>query len=109
LILESSFTSITDLGAQVYPYLPIRLLSRYHYDTSSYLKQIDIPLLIIHSSEDEIIPFTHAKALYGNAHEPKELLEIAGDHNAGFYLSGEHYINGIDQFLSTFLNNPVSL
>ncbi len=101
LILESSFTSITDLGAQVYPYLPIRLLSRYHYDTSSYLKQIDIPLLIIHSSEDEIIPFTHAKVLYENANEPKELLEITGDHNAGFYLSGEHYISGIDRFLST--------
>ena len=101
LILESSFTSITDLGAQVYPYLPIRLLSRYYYDTSSYLEQINMPLLIIHSSDDEIIPFTHAKALYKNANEPKELLVITGDHNAGFYLSGEHYINGIDRFLST--------
>lgn len=100
LILESSFTSITDLGAQLYPYLPIRLLSRYHYDTSSYLQQINIPLLVIHSPDDEIIPFTHAKALYEIANEPKELMKITGDHNAGFYLSGEYYINGIDRFLS---------
>ncbi|MEA3419030.1 MAG: alpha/beta hydrolase [Campylobacterota bacterium] len=101
LILESSFTSITDLGAQVYPYLPIRLLSRYHYDTSSYLQQIDMPLLIIHSPDDEIIPFTHAEALYERADKPKDLLQIMGDHNAGFFISGEHYINGIDRFLST--------
>jgi fermentation-respiration switch protein FrsA (DUF1100 family) len=100
LILESTFTSITDLGAQVYPYLPIRLLSRYDYNTLSYLQQIDMPLLIIHSPDDEIIPFTHAKALYESASEPKEFLEISGDHNTGFFISGEQYIDGIDRFLS---------
>ncbi|MEA3491934.1 MAG: alpha/beta hydrolase [Campylobacterota bacterium] len=107
LILESSFTSITDLGAQLYPYLPIRFLSRYDYDTSSRLKQIHTPLLIIHSPDDEVIPFTHAKLLYDSANEPKELLEITGDHNAGIFISGEHYIDGIDRFLSLYkLKSP---
>ena len=57
-------------------------------------------MLIVHSSEDEIIPFSHAKTLYDAAKEPKELLEITGDHNAGFFLSGRRYSGGIERFLS---------
>ena len=105
LILEFSFTSLTDLGTQVYPFLPIRLLSRYQYNTSAYLQQIDMPLLIIHSPDDEIIPFAHAKVLYEKADRPKELLQIMGDHNAGFFISGERYFNGIDRFLSIHVEN----
>jgi fermentation-respiration switch protein FrsA (DUF1100 family) len=104
LILESTFTSMTDLGVQIYPYLPIRILLRYNYDTSAYLKQIGIPLLIIHSPDDEIIPFSHAKALYETADKPKELLRISGDHNSGFYISGMTYAGGIDRFLSVYVD-----
>ena len=104
LILESTFTSITDLGAQIYPFLPIRILSRFNYDTLSYLKQTVTPLLIIHSPDDEIIPFSHAKALYDGSRRPKELLQIRGGHNDGFYISGMIYTGGIDRFLSTYFD-----
>ena len=48
-----------------------------------YVKDFKKPILIIHSTEDETIPFKMAKKLYENANEPKELYEIKGKHIMG--------------------------
>jgi len=56
LILESTFTSIPDLAARLYPYLPVKLLSRFQYDTEGYLKGVNSPVLIVHSPDDEMMP-----------------------------------------------------
>ena len=99
LIVESSFTSITDLGAQLYPFLPVRLLSRFRYDTLKYIKEVRSPVLVIHSSEDEIIPFSHGEAIFKAANPPKEFLEIQGSHNEGFWLSRTVYSKAIEKFI----------
>jgi len=99
LILESSFTSIADIGRHYYPYLPVNLLTRIHYPILDRLKDIYCPLLVIHSPADEIIPFAHGQALYQAANEPKFFLEISGDHNSGFYTSGKLYTDGLDRFI----------
>jgi len=88
LILESGYTSVPDLAARVYPFLPVRLLSRFRYDTHSMLRNISCPVLVVHSREDEIVPFHHGEALYQAAHEPKQLLTIRGGHNDGFWNYG---------------------
>jgi fermentation-respiration switch protein FrsA (DUF1100 family) len=100
LILESTFTSVPDLGADLYPFLPIRLLARYQYNTRSFLPGVNKPVLIIHSPQDEMIPFSHGKALYEAAREPKQFLKISGSHNEGFFNSKEIYMDGLKKFLS---------
>jgi fermentation-respiration switch protein FrsA (DUF1100 family) len=99
LIVESAFTSVPDFGAEVYPWLPVRWLARLHYPTRDNLRLLRVPVLVIHSRSDEIIPFRHGEALYAAANEPKELLEIRGGHNDGFLASGKRYTDGIDAFL----------
>jgi len=99
MILESSFTSLPDLGAKIYPFFPVRLLSRYDYPTIENLKDINCPKLFIHSKGDEIIPFTLGMENFQGASEPKTFLEIQGSHNDGFMVSGEKYMEGIDSFL----------
>lgn len=99
LILESTFTSVTDVGARAYPFLPVRLLSRYRYDTRRLLPDIRVPVLVVHSPDDEIIPFRHGIALFEVANEPKRFLKISGDHNGGFFNSGEIYTGGLNEFL----------
>lgn len=103
LILESGFTSIPDLGADLYPWLPARWLARLHYDTRARLPRVAAPVLIVHSRDDEIIPFAHAEALYAAAREPKSLLVLRGSHNAGFMESGRSYIDGLAGFLDRHL------
>ena len=99
LILESTFTSVPDIAATLYPYLPIRFLSRFQYATAEYLSRIECPVLIVHSRDDEIMPFSHGRQLFEIAKEPKEFLEISGTHNEGFITSGKHYEQGLDAFI----------
>ena len=102
LILESSFTSVMDMGRHYYPYLPIRWISRIKYPTLDRIKEVHVPLLIIHSLTDDIVPYAQGKKLFESAHEPKSFLEITGDHNNGFMESNGRYLDGIDQFISAY-------
>ncbi|MFZ5771696.1 MAG: alpha/beta hydrolase [Thermodesulfobacteriota bacterium] len=98
-ILESTFTSARDMAAAMYPLLLGRLLCRFHYDTEAAVAKITCPLLIIHSPDDDIVPFSHGRRLFAAAREPKTFLQISGNHNAGFLLSGDHYKKGLEDFL----------
>lgn len=101
LILESPFRSVPDLGQKLYPWLPVRPLARLQYPTVEYVTQRQMPLLVIHSETDEIIPFSEGQAVYEAAPSPKELLVIQGGHNTGFLESQATYLPAIDEFLKS--------
>ena len=100
VILESAFTSAASLGAEHYPWLPVDLLLRHRYDTLARVSEIRAPLLVVHSRDDEIVPFHHGRALFDAAAEPKRLLEIRGGHNDGFLASGAIYRDALAAFLA---------
>jgi fermentation-respiration switch protein FrsA (DUF1100 family) len=102
LILMSSFTSIPELAGRLYPFLPVKLLSKFHYATIEKIANITAPKLIIHSPDDEIIPFVMGRALYEKAAGPKQFLQIQGGHNEGFLVSGNLYVQGLDAFISKY-------
>ncbi|MFC1807955.1 alpha/beta hydrolase [Candidatus Omnitrophota bacterium] len=81
LITENTFTSIKDMAKTIYPFLPTFLI-RTKFDSESKIKHIDIPKLIIHSLDDQMIPYEMGKKLFESAKEPKRFLEINGAHNA---------------------------
>ncbi len=99
LILESTFTSLPELGAHHYPYLPVRWLSRFRYNTLERLARIQCPVLVVHSRDDEIVPFVHGERLFAGAGAAASFLEIAGGHNDGFLTSGARYGDGLRAFL----------
>ncbi len=103
LILESTFTSLLDIAATLYPYLPVRLLLHFEYNTAEYLGRVNCPVLIIHSRNDEIMPFSHGWRLFEMAKEPKKFLEISGTHNEGFITSGKHYEEGLNAFILEYV------
>jgi len=103
LILESVFTSVPDMAAKLYPFLPVRLLSRFSYDARRAVREVACPVLIVHSPEDDIIPFENGLALFAAAGEPKSFLQIRGTHNEGFLASGPLYYEGLDDFISAWL------
>lgn len=100
LILLASFTSIPDMGAQAYPFLPVRWLARVQYNTLARMSKITCPVLLIHSRADEMVPFRHSQRLFEAARQPKQLLEISGDHNGGPLLSAQVYERGLAGFIS---------
>ena len=103
VILESTFTSLKALAQKFYPYMPIDLMLRSRYPTEEYLAAVNAPLLIIHSDEDEIIPYEHARLLHAAADNPWELHTMKGGHDEGFLLSGDNYIQTIRNFIKKVL------
>jgi len=99
LVLASTFTSAPDLARQFYWYLPVRLLARFNYSTVDHVRHVHAPVLVIHSRTDEIVPFSHAEAIFRRANEPKELLEVLGDHNSGVLLSGQQITQGVRRLM----------
>ena len=101
LILASTFTSVPDLGAEVYRFLPVRLLSRFKYNTLECVPNVRAPVLVVHSQRDDIIPFSHGRKLYEAAREPKAFLEVRGGHNDGFVFMQPDWVKALGAFLDT--------
>jgi len=99
VILESAFLSTVAVGKETFPFLPIGLMVRHRFDNKSKIGRVSTPVLVIHSSDDEIIPFHHGRKLYELANEPKSLLKIDGGHNEGYFLSHDRYVAGLSAFL----------
>jgi len=104
VILESAFRSVPDLGQRLYPFLPVRWLSRFQYPVIDHVQEIRAPILIIHSQDDEIIPYSEGEAVYNAANEPRQLLTIRGGHNTGFMISESDYLAGLDAFLEAIFS-----
>ncbi len=100
LIVESSFTSVPDIAADLYPWLPARWLSRLRHSTRDHVRDARCPVLVIHSRDDEIIPYRHGEAIFEAANEPKTMLTISGTHNDGFVRDEAKYLTGIRDFLA---------
>ena len=81
IILETPYRSIAKLGREFYPFLP-EAFSRFDLDNEKMMKSFEsIPTLIIHGTNDSIIPYTHAKVL-SDLNPAFELVTIeGGDHN----------------------------
>jgi len=103
LIIESGFTSVPSMGQRLYPFLPIRWLTYFKFDTKQYVKNISCPVLVAHSRDDEIIPYEEGREIFEAAPEPKQFLEMQGGHNDGFLVSGESYIEGLRLFIDDYL------
>ena len=98
LILEAAFTSLKDLAAQMYPHFPVKWLLRSQYDTAAKLSRLaGCPVLIVHSREDEVVPFDQGERVYQAARDPKHFLEIKGPHRGLPYQPG--YEEGLRRFL----------
>src|SRR6056297_3773256 len=103
LIVESSFSSLPALAAELYWFLPVRWLSRFRYPTAEYAAAADCPVLVIHSRDDDIVPFQHGRAIYESAGEPRGFLELSGPHNGAHMLSEDRYLEGVREVLATAL------
>ena len=98
LIVEGAFSSGKDMARNIYPFLPYWVFS-IRFDSESKIKSIKVPKLIIHSLNDEIVPYALARKLYEAAPPPKEFLQIRGGYNSCFYDSERLLKEKIADFL----------
>lgn len=99
LVLQSSFTSIPDIGAEIFPWLPVKLISRIKYDSLSRLPGITCPVVVMHSRADTTIRFSHGERNFAAAREPKAFVEIGGDHNDALLANRAAFISGAERLV----------
>lgn len=107
LALASAFTSVPDLATQIYPFLPVRWISRFEYNTLESLHSVTCPVFIAHSPQDEIVPFQHGQRLFQAASEPKYFLTLEGGHNNGFIFMKPAWHKTLGAFMDQHLNSPL--
>jgi alpha-beta hydrolase superfamily lysophospholipase len=98
LILQSTFSCIPDVGAELFPWLPVRWMASIHYNTCEKLPRITVPVLVMHSRMDALIRFRHAEKNFARANEPKLMWELQGDHNESV-VDEQHFVAGVEKFL----------
>jgi fermentation-respiration switch protein FrsA (DUF1100 family) len=99
LVMESAFSSAVDVGQQMFPFLPARLLVRNRYESVKKIGSVQAPILILHSRNDEFFKWQHPQRLYDAAREPKHLIELRGGHNDAFLVSSQVYATALSAFL----------
>jgi fermentation-respiration switch protein FrsA (DUF1100 family) len=80
VILEGAPASIVDIGAQRYPFFPIRWLIRNPFESIARIARVGSPLLFLHSPEDTVIPIAEGRRLFEAAPPPKQFVEVTGGH-----------------------------
>ena len=101
LILESSFSSARDTARALFPLLSRLVPLRYELDAAQYVKRATCPILVLHSPEDDVIPYRLGRKLFDAAPNPKRFVDLRGGHNDGFLLSQPGYARSLAEFLAT--------
>ena len=93
VVLEAPFTSVADVGARAYPFLPVRLLLKDRYETSAYIPQIRMPLLILHGERDRTIPVAMGRELFRLANDPKQIAIFPKGEHSDIYINGNNALD----------------
>ncbi len=90
LVLDAPYTSIVDVAALSYPWLPVRPFMFDRYETVRHLPGVTAPLLVLHGEEDRVIPVTMGRAVYDAAQAPKEIATFPRAGHSDHHLHGSY-------------------
>src|SRR6266478_2531849 len=98
LILEAPYTSIADVAASAFWFVPVRLVMRDQFRSDGRIARVRAPLLVMHGERDATIPISFGERLFALAHEPKRFVRFpSGEHNNlddfGAIETARHFIN----------------
>ncbi|MGE5279842.1 MAG: alpha/beta hydrolase [Deltaproteobacteria bacterium] len=99
VILEGAFTRVAEMARQVFPFVPTAFL-RYRFDSLAKVERVTAPLLVIHSHNDEVVPFGMGRRIFdAAASDAKDIITVYGGHNESFYEYRREIRQKIDEFL----------
>ncbi|ASP36190.1 alpha/beta hydrolase [Labrenzia sp. VG12] len=88
LVLEAPYTALVDIASEQYPWLPVAFLMKDQMPTRERIGAIEAPVLILHGTEDRVIPVAHGRRLFEFAENPKELVIVEGGGHGDLWTRG---------------------
>jgi uncharacterized protein len=96
LILDAPYTSTADVAGLTYWYVPVSWLMLDQFRSLDIIEKVKAPILILHGTDDHIIPFALGERLYAAAPEPKRLVRIdGGNHTRNLEQGGMEAVNDL--------------
>jgi len=81
VLLQAPYTSIADIGAAAYPFMPVRLLIKDSFRSDERVGRITAPVLVIQGERDRVVPIKNGEQLYALILAPKKFVRFPkGDH-----------------------------
>ena len=99
LVLEGAFTSIPDVGAGRYPWLPVRWLARERFASEARADSIAMPKLLLHARDDAAVPYALGERLFAAMPAPKTFVTLTGGHDRAFVADSATYFGAIAAWL----------
>ncbi len=99
LVVEGAPTSVRERGQELYPWLPLSLISSIQFNSLGRIGNVSMPKLFFHARDDQRIPIAHGRALFAAAHEPKRFVETLGDHHNVFKVDSARYFGEYRRFV----------
>jgi fermentation-respiration switch protein FrsA (DUF1100 family) len=106
LIVEGGFTSATERGQELYPFIPVRWVASSRFNSIDKVPRVAGPKLFLHAVHDEVIPVAHGRRLFEAAAPPKKFVELAGGHGDAFEVDSGNYFGSIARFLASLPHQP---
>jgi fermentation-respiration switch protein FrsA (DUF1100 family) len=78
LVLEAPFTSVADVGARHYWFVPVRLFMKDKFRSDLLAAKVTAPVLVVHGDEDTVVPITLGERLYAKIQAPKHFVRLVG-------------------------------
>tara|TARA_X000001036_G_scaffold438595_1_gene486885 strand:+ start:16626 stop:17453 length:828 start_codon:yes stop_codon:yes gene_type:complete len=101
IILESPVISINKISEERFPYIPFSVINKFNFDINQHINQSKSSVLIIHSKDDDVIPFRHVSVFFDNIERNnKKLIEINGTHRLSSSESFPVYFENIQSYIS---------
>lgn len=94
LLLRSPFADLAAVGAEIYPYLPVRLLLRDRFPVKEQAARLHVPAVVVAGGRDSIVPPSQSREVAAAA--SARLVEIPGaDHNDPVLLDGPELVEAV--------------
>lgn len=100
LIVESTFSSVNDMASMLMPLISKLIYLRYSFNTENIINQVASPVLLIHSKDDDVVPYELGEKVFAAAKSPKYFFELKGNHNDGFMQNITGYKQAIKWFVT---------
>ena len=100
LILDAPYTSIVDVAARAYPFLPVRTFLIDRYETTKYIANLKVPLLILHGERDGVVPVDMGRELARLANEPKRLVLFPNGGHSNLYIDGNNALDAVRRWVA---------
>src|SRR4051812_36476436 len=78
VVLDAPYTSMAEVAAAMYRWMPVRVLLRHPFDNMACLPLVRAPLLVVHGDSDDLIPVDHGRRVAAAAGGPAEFVLLRG-------------------------------